>query len=121
MNKHTKMILGESALQPLSADTLFSLPKNLYCHSIQLLLHCILYSKAKRLNSQSTEEESITNVNTVTVYINHFLLLGVKTGARQCWSTSVLQYIYQMTQHHTALCEVNYIHTNGKQKAINLI
>lgn len=45
------------------------------------LLYCIFYSKAKQLNSQSTEEESITNINTVTDYLNQFLLLGVKMGS----------------------------------------
>lgn len=99
MSKPTEMVLGDSALQPLSADTLFSLPKNSYCRSIQFLICCTLYSKAKQLNSQSTEEESITNVNTVTAYINHFLLLGVKTGARQCWSTLIFTKWLYSTQH----------------------
>ena len=85
-SKPNKMVLGESALQAFSADRLFfHYPK---IHTAIQYSH-ILYSKAKVVNSQSAEEESITNVNTVTAYINHFLLLGVKTGAHQCWSTSV--------------------------------
>lgn len=60
------------------------------------LLHFII--KSQTTYFQSIEEESITNVNTVTDYLNKYLLLGVRTDSLVSGSSGFPILLYATQQ-----------------------